>query len=197
MDKNELGKLLKMVDSQNDTDALLALRAVQGMFKGEGVSLFDALTHAADHIADIKQTASAPPDAAGGAAATGPAPVQVSGMPQCRTPRHGYIEIIAPGKREGLVAQLSPGAVDDADVIALNLKDALVAAVINKSRFKIKINDIKNPRGEITSSQLLAVYDREGMATVLLWENAVKGDVAGLATVLRQAMSGGMPELYG
>lgn len=192
MDKNELGKLLKMLDSQNDTDALLALRAVQGVFKGEGVSLFDALTHAFDHVADIRKTASAPPEAA----AKGPAPVQVSGMPQCRTPKHGFIEIIAPGKQEGLVVQLSPGAVEDADVIALNLKDALVAAVINKSRFKIKINDIKNPRGEITASQLLAVYDREGMATVLLWENAVKGDVAGLATVLRQAMSSGMPELY-
>lgn len=194
MDKNELGKLLKMVDSQNDTDALLALRAVQGMFKGEGVSFFDAVTYAADHVAEIKQTASAPPEAA---VAAGPAPVQVSGMPQCRKPQHGFIEIIQPGQQSGLVVQLSPGAVEDADVIALNLKDALVAAVINKSRFKIKINDLKNPRGEITSSQLLAVFDREGMATVLLWENVAKGDVAGLATVLRQAMSSGMPELYG
>ena len=195
MDKNELGKLLKMVDSQNDTDALLALRAVQGMFKAEGVSLFDTLTYAADHVADIKKTASAPPEAA--AAAAGPAPVQVSGMPQCRKSQHGFIEIIQPGQQSGLEVQLSPGAVDDADMIALNLKDALVAAVINKSRFKIKINDIKNARGDITSSQLLAVFDRDDMAKVLLWENAVKGDVAGLATILRQAMSNGMPELYG
>lgn len=193
MDKNELGKLLKMLDSQNDTDALLALRAVQGIFKGEGVSLFDALTHAADHVADIKQTASAPPEAA----AKGPAPVQVSGMPQCRKSQHGFIEIIKPGEQSGHEVQLSPSAVEDADVIALNLKDALVAAVINKSRFKIKINDIKNARGDITSSQLVAVFDRADMATVHLWENAVKGDVAGLATVLRQAMSNGMPELYG
>ena len=124
-----------------------------------------------------------------------PASDNIAGVPECRMPRPGCIEIVLAGKSQGEIVQLPPVAAADAPTIAANLKDALVAAVINKSRFKIKVLEIKNSRGELMEAVLQAEYERSGMSPVRVWVNPTKGDVALLAAVLRKAVASNLPEL--
>ena len=125
-----------------------------------------------------------------------PPPVTTSGMPNCRAPKPGHIELIPPGKETGPVFALPGASAENAESIAYNLKDALVAAIINKSRFKLKLFDVKNVRGEISETILQAEYERAGMATVRIWAH-VRGEAAALATILRKAMADTFPDLYG
>ena len=88
-----------------------------------------------------------------------------------------------------------PGAAAaETQAIADGVKDVLVAAVINKSRFKLKLVDIKDRYGEVTETVLQGEYDRENMQPVKVWSN-VRGEVAALATVLRRAISATVPDL--
>ena len=190
MDNAVYIKLVKQITSDNDTDAVMALRGLQGMFADDGVDFAGAMKYLLNHIADVK--AQAPKVTA--QAAAGPAPVTLSGMPQTRVPKPGHLELIPPGKLDGTVLQMQGAAAEAADEISFNMKDALVAAVLNKSRFKLKITDIKNSRGDVMESILQAEYEREGMAPVKVWSN-VKGEVATLATVLRQTVKTAFPEL--
>ena len=191
MDNEVYIKMVKMTVSENDTDAILGLRGLQGMWSDEGVDFAGLMKYALNHLAEIKAQH---PRASAPEAKKGPAPVTLSGMPQTRVPKPGCLELIPPGKTEGTILQMQGAAVENADVISISMKDALVAAVLNKSRFKLKVVDIKNGRGDVIESVLQAEYEREGMAPVRVWSN-VKGEVATLATVLRQALKTAFPEL--
>jgi hypothetical protein len=191
MDNEVYIKMVKMLVSENDTDAMLGLRGLQGLFSDEGVDFAGVMKYALNNIDDLKAKF---PKAAAPAEKKGPAPVTLSGMPQTRVPKPGIVELIPPGKTEGTLVQMQGAAATNADVISFSMKDALVAAVLNKSRFKLKILDVKNNRGEVIESVLQAEYEREGMAPVRVWSN-VKGEVAVLATTMRQAVKTAFPEL--
>ncbi|TAL31984.1 MAG: hypothetical protein EPN97_10165 [Alphaproteobacteria bacterium] len=190
MDNEVFVKMVKLTGSDNDAEVVMGLRGLQGMLSDEGIDFPGVFKYVLAHLADIKAqypkaTAQAP---------KGPAPVTLSGMPQCRVPKPGCVELIPPGKLEGIVVQMQGAAADAADVISLGMKDALVAAILNKSRFKLKIFDVKNNRGDVMESILQAEYEREGMMPVKVWSN-VRGEVAALATVMRQGVKTGFPEL--
>ena len=194
MDKSAVDKMLKMAVSENDTDALMGLRGLQGGFKSDGIPFTDAVMFAFDNLQLLKDRA-AKTQVVESSAPKSAAPVTMSGMPQCRVAKAGNIELIAPNKDSGLLVPLPGAAAEQAEGIALALKDALVAAVINKSRFKLKVFDIKNNRGEIVETALQAEYERAGMAVVRVWVN-VKGEVAALANVLRKSIATVFPELW-
>lgn len=195
MDKPALEKMTKMLEHDSETDAIMGLRGIQGGFKAEGVSLSDAILFAYDNLATLKTRRPAVTIEQKPAVPAGPPPVTTSGMPNCTVSKPGHIELIAPGKTSGVVLALPGASAAAADSIAFNLKDALVASVINKSRFKLKLFDDKNVRGEITETFLQAEYERGGMATVRVWGN-VRGEVAALATVMRKAVAEAFPDLY-
>ncbi|MCC7036867.1 MAG: hypothetical protein IT560_06110 [Alphaproteobacteria bacterium] len=195
MDKPGLEKMLKMTDSDSETDAIMGLRGIQGGFRAEGLTLSEAVLFAFDNIAVMKQRKPAVTIEQKPAAPAAPKPVSTTGMPNCRMPKPGHIELLAPGAASGTVIALPPSAAEDAAHIADHLKDALVASVINKSRFKLKLFDVKNARGEILETCLQAEYDRDGMAVVKIWTN-VRGECANLATLLRKAAAQVYPDLY-
>jgi hypothetical protein len=195
MDKNALEKMLKMTDSDSETDAIMGLRGMQGGFRAEGVTLSEAVLFAFDNIAVMKTRRPAVTIEQKPAVPEAPKPVTTTGMPNCRMPKPGHIELIAPGAASGTVVPLPPSAVEEAAHIADHLKDALVASVINKSRFKLKLFDVKNNRGEILETCLQAEYDRDGMAVVKIWTN-VRGECANLATLLRKVVAQVYPDLY-
>lgn len=195
MDKSGLEKMLKMTDSDSETDAIMGLRGIQGGFRAEGLTLTEAVLFAFDNIAVMKQRKPAATIEQKPAVPEAPKPVTTTGMPNCRMPKPGHIELIAPGAPSGTVIALPPSAAEDAAHIADHMKDALVASVINKSRFKLKLFDVKNARGEILETCLQAEYDRDGMAVVKIWTN-VRGECANLATLLRKASAQVYPDLY-
>jgi len=188
-----LKKLAAALAADNETDAMLALRGVKSMCKEAGVALDTLLVYAAEHMNDIRKSTMTFDQVAATAVAA-PQPITISGMPQCRVPSSGAIEIIVPGKTSGDVVVLPGASANAAEIISSNLKDVLVAAAINKSRFKLKLLDIKNGRGETLETALQAEYEREGMASIRVWVN-VRGEVAALATVLRKAVANSFPEL--
>ncbi|MDI1226131.1 MAG: hypothetical protein PSY14_00400 [bacterium] len=195
MDKSALEKMLKMTDSDSETDAIMGLRGMQGGFRAEGVTLGEAVLFAFENLAILKKHKAAVTIEQKPAAPAAPKPVSTTGMPNCRMSKPGHIELIAPGATSGAVVALPPSATEETALIADHLKDALVASVINKSRFKLKVFDVKNNRGEILETCLQAEYDREGMAVVKIWTN-VRGEVANLATLLRKAVAQVYPDLY-
>jgi hypothetical protein len=195
---DQLETMLRMLASPNESDAAMALRGIRAAFEAQGVSLEKALLYAAGNISALKE---AQKETINQAAASVPAvkpaggPVtNASGMPECRVPKPGHIEIVLAGKSSGEVIALQGAASGDAAVIAAGFKDALAAAVINKSRMKLKLLDIKDKRGEIIETVLQAEYERQGMIPVRIWGN-IRGESAALAAVLRKALSTYMPEL--
>lgn len=190
MDKDLLEKLLKMLASDNDADAVMGLRGAQKLFQSAGAELEDALRYAADHTAQwakckevIHQQKAAAPT------------VNNSGVPECRVTRPGVLEVVPAGKTTGELYPLPGESARDAEKIAVCLKDAIVAAVINKSRFKLKLNDIKNNKGEIVETILQAEYERTGMVPVQIWLMNNRGEVGALAAVLRKLVANNMPDL--
>lgn len=197
MDPVTRDNLIKMMMSENDSDAIMGLRGLQGLLRAEGIDLARAIMHIVDNKSLIQEKA----PAAGGtvnvpapAAAAKPMALQISGSPQCHAPQAGMIEIVPPGKSGGEVVALPGAAAAECELIALHLKDALVAAAINKSTMKLKLFDVKNAKGEVIETTLQAEYEREGMVPIPIWSN-VRGEVAALATVLRRAVSASVPEL--
>ncbi|MDD9900809.1 MAG: hypothetical protein OXT65_07510 [Alphaproteobacteria bacterium] len=196
MDKAALEKTLGMLASGSDTDIVMALKAVEGLLAEEGITVAAAVQYAIDHADDVRKTCM--PRAVSVAAAPDATPekdvVSVSGMPECRVAAPGCIEIVVSGEGAGTQIELTGESAAAAQEVADHLKDAMVAAVINKSRFKLKLVDIKNGRGEVEETILQAEYDRDGMTPVKVWSN-VRGEVAGLATVLRRAVKDTVPDL--
>lgn len=195
MDLPMLEKMLKMMESSGDTDALMGLRGAQRMFEAKGVGFTQAVLYAAQNVDTLKasqKTTIEQAPASKFAAST--AVVNVSGMPDCRVQKPGHVEIVLAGKAAGDPIVLPGASAADAEAIAMGLKDALAAAVVNKSRFKLKLVDVKNKRGEVVETVLQAEYERQGMIAIRIWGN-VKGEVAALAAVLRKAVANALPEL--
>ncbi len=194
MDKDTLQKLLKLLASENDADVAMGIRSLQGYFQDEGTDLGRAIEYAISNLGELKKQGITLDQVMTPARKTGSAPVNASGMPQCWSPKSGCIELIPSGETSGEIVQLTGEAQNSSEEIAMNLKDALVAATINKSRFKLKLMDVKNARGETIETVMQAEYDRAGMAPVRVWVN-VKGEVAALAAILRKAVANAFPEL--
>lgn len=191
MDPKEIEKIVRMMQSASDSDAVMGLRSFQRAVEAAGLdfgkvipaAFSQAVAEAAKPDQTIEQTKSAKQAA----------PVAISGTPQCRVPQQGALELIPSGKTSGEIVTLPGVSASHSDAIASNLKDALVAAAINKSRFKLKLMDNKNARGEVIETVLQAEYERGGMSPIWVWVN-VRGEVAALATVLRRALAACMPE---
>ena len=188
MDKTLLEKFLKLISSENDGDSLMGLRGAQSLFKSEEVSLEDALRYAVDHIDQYKVEEQKP--AAEAEKSNG---VNTTGVPECRVPSAGSLEIVMSGKTDGDVYQLSGEAAQCAETIAACLKDAIVVAVISKSKFKLKLRDIKEG-GKVVETTLQAEYITDGVAPVAVWTNT-RGEVGTLAAVLRKVIADSLPEL--
>lgn len=199
MDIDLLEKFLKLIRSENDSDALMGLRGAQNLFQSEKTSLEDALRHAARDVSSWRKEQPVTVDAAAPAKKkenVPPPPVTASGMPQCRITGAGVLEIIPAGKTEGHAYPLPGESAQDAETIAINLKDAIVASILNKSRFKLKMADTKDNQGNVTECTLQAEYERGGMVPIKIWTLKNRGEVGGLAAVLRKAMSTSLPELF-
>jgi hypothetical protein len=195
MDKNLLEKFLKLTVSENDSDAVMGLRGAQNLFRDEGACLETALLYAAENADKwARATEKTIDQAAPAPKATAPAAVNISGVPECRA-KAGAVEIVLSGKAEGDVYLLPGEAANHAEMIAAGLKDAIVAAIINRSRFKLKLLDNKNAKGEIVETVLRAEYERVGMTPVPVWALANRGEVAAVATLLRKAIATSLPEL--
>ena|SRR6218665_2914901 len=192
MDKDGFQSLIKMMSSDNDSDAVMGLRGFQALLREETVAFDKAMAHVFDNLASLRA-----PVSAEDLTAAAPAPrgeVKVSGMPQCAVVTVGVIMIVQPGATSGEVITLPGAAAADTQSIADGVKDVLVAAVINKSRFKLKLVDIKDRFGDVTETVLQGEYDRENMQPVKVWSN-VRGETAALASVLRRAISTAVPDL--
>ena len=197
MDKNLLEKYLKLLASENDADAVMSLRGAQNLFKSEGTSLENALLYAANHIGQLQKVSAKTVDhqpAETVKAASAPATVNTSGVPEFRVPHAGALEIVPAGQDHGQIYPLTGAAAKQAEVIAAHLKDAIVVAVISKSRFKLKLIDIKNSGGEVIETVLQAEYDRPGTMPIQIWSHG-RGEIGSLAAVLRKAIATSLPDL--
>jgi hypothetical protein len=194
MDKKLLEQYLKLLGVDNDVDAVMGLRGLQSLFVSAGTSMESALRYAADHLDQYAQKTVASTDRQAAVASSAPAGVNMSGVPECRISRPGTIEIVLSGKTSGDVYSLQGEAAKQAEVVAAHLKDAIVVAVVNKSRFKLKLVDIKNSNSEGIETVLQAEYERPGMTPVRIWVNS-RGEVGALAALLRKAMSSSLPDL--
>ncbi len=193
MDKDGFQNLIKMMSSDNDSDAVMGLRGFQALLREETVPFDKAMAHVFDNFSSLRTPLSAA-SVIGTAAPAARGEIKVSGMPQCAVVTVGVIMIVPPGTTSGEVITLPGAAAAQTQAIADGVKDVLVAAVINKSRFKLKLVDIKDRYGEVTETVLQGEYDRENMQPVKVWSN-VRGEVAALATVLRRAISATVPDL--
>lgn len=194
MVNDTMQKLIKMMQSENDADAVMGLRGFQALLKGEEVDFAKAMHFLGENLNGLKEKKVATFENMTQEAAKPRAQLQVSGMPQCVISQPGILMIIPPGQEKGEIVQLPTAAAAAGDAVAAGLKDVLVAAAINKSRFKLKVLDIKDKYGDVTETVLQAEYDRDGMSPIKVWSN-VKGEVAALATVLRRAVSSSMPDM--
>lgn len=200
MDRDMTERLITMMASENDTDAIMGLRGLQGLLRAEGIDFNQAMVAMMAHAAVMKPVpvltpASAVPMSAAPEPGVAPPSVPASattGMPQCNASGSDITVATPAGVRE--VISLPALAAEQASMIADSLTDAIVAAVINKSRFKLKLVDSKNSKGEVVETALHAEYDREGMMPVQVWANA-RGEVAALAAVLRKGLANAMPEI--
>lgn len=198
MDRKMLDRLAAMMASENDADALMGLRAFQGYLREQGADFAAGLALCVAHLHELRTmpslTATDATDAIVQEPQAAPAAVPaMAGLPQCRA-SGGLIEILAAGQPQGEKVQLPAAAAEQSSAIAESLKDAIVAAVINKSRMKLKLVDVKNNRGEVTETVLQAEYDRAGMTPVRVWVNS-RGEVAALAAVLRRALANAVPDV--
>lgn len=200
MDRDMTERLIAMMSSENDTDAVMGLRGLQGLLRAEGVDFAQAMTAMVGHAAAMKAAPSsitAPPAPAVSTTVAPAAPPSVpaaaaGGLPQCSAAGSDITLATPAGARE--VIALPAEAAAHAPTIAESLTDAIVAAVINKSRMKLKLVDNKNSKGEVVETILRAEYDRDGMMPVQVWVNA-RGEVAALAAVLRKGLANAMPEI--
>jgi len=178
-----LDALLKMLDSENETDAALALKSLKSFLSAEDLSLPAALTFAFKNVDKWHVGGNSSPAVQSHKPETRGL-IQRQGMPECHSPRMGEIYI------DGEMVLLTGAAADASADIALCFKDAIVAAVINKTRFKIKLQDVKQT-GE---THMQAEYERDGMAPVRIWYGQ-RGEVAAAAAILRQALKSRLPEI--
>lgn len=196
MKREEFNGLISALTSTSDSDALLALHALVSYLRKEGIDpqkAFGVMHEQLDQLKRESVTFDAVIQPVAAVSVERP-PVSVSGVPQCHAPKPGCIELIVPGTTQGELVMLPGASAENSDAIADAVKDALLASVLNKSRFKLKLLDIKDQRGQIIETVLQAEYDRAGMTPIRIWVHA-RGEVASLAAVLRKAVANSFPDL--
>lgn len=193
MDQDTLQKLIKLMQSENDADAVMGLRGLQASLKAEDVDFVKALSFLGENLGSLKEKKPVTAESLTQAAAP-KEELKVSGMPQCVASQPGVMMIIPAGQTSGEAIPLPGIAAQESVAVAAHFKDVLVAAAINKSRFKLKVLDIKDKHGDVIETVLQAEYDRDGMSPIKVWSN-VKGEVAALATVLRRAVGNTFPDM--
>lgn len=192
MDQSQIEKYLTLLKSENDTDALMALRGLQNLFREAGTSLENGLRHAAEQIAFLAPEQEKEKTVMTTSSLAVQTTIATTGtMPDFQA-RAGAFDIVAGGRVEKVV--LPGAAAADAPVVSMNMKDAVAAAIVNKSKFKLKLVDIKNNRGEIVETVLQAEYDRAGMVPIRIWAHN-RGEVGALAAVLRKCVASAFPDL--
>ncbi|MBI3440496.1 MAG: hypothetical protein HY052_01620 [Proteobacteria bacterium] len=194
MDKKLLEKYLKQIGSDSDVDAVMGLRGLYSLFQSTGVSMENALWYAVDHLNQCVRNTDKELEQQSPQQSPAASVASMSSLPECRMSRPGMVEIVPSGKTHGDLYPLPGSAARYADTIAAGLKDALVVAVVNKSRFKLKLIDAKGSRDEGAEAILQAEYERPGMTPVRVWAGS-RGEVGALAAVLRKAMNNSVPEL--
>ena len=157
LDPAELHVLLKSLESDVDADAVLALKSLKSVLTEQGVTLSALLSFAFSGIEEIKEKtiniAPAVPEQPMELRQV----IQPQGLPECRVQGKGRLFISGDGSLKGETLVLTGAASENADDIALGLKDAFAAGILNKTRFKIKLHDVKNTRGDITHTILHAM----------------------------------------
>ncbi len=78
--------------------------------------------------------------------------------------------------------------------IAMALHDAVTAAHLNRSRFRLKLHAAQT--GDANETFVRAEYERTDMVPVVIWVAQQRGDAAALAAVLRPALAQYLPEFY-
>lgn len=194
LDPSEVQVLLKSLESDIDADAMMALKSLKSVLAEQGVTLSALLAFAFSGLDEIKAKNVTLSAAAPEQTMDVRQVVQPQGLPECRVQGKGRLFISGDGSLKGETVVLTGGASDSADDIALGMKDAFAAAILNKTRFKIKLHDVKNARGEVTETILRAEYEQPNMAPVNIW-SGLRGEAAVLANVLRTALKNQTPQL--
>lgn len=191
MDRSQIEKYLTLLKSENDTDALMALRGLQNLFREAGTSLENAVRYAAEQIAFLAPEKEIPVPMPSSPAVQKKEIATTGNMPDFQA-KSGAFDIVVGGRVEKVA--LPGAAAGDAPAVSMNMKDAVAAAIVNKSKFKLKLVDIKNNRGEIVETVLQAEYDRPGMVPIRIWAHN-RGEVGALAAVLRKCVASVFPDL--
>jgi len=203
MDKDLLAKFIDLMNSENDSDAIMGLRGVQNLFKDIGGSFKNTLMQASDNIIAIevnKKQSSFINSASlnnSDIAENKIESVNESGVPELRVLSEGSIELVLSGNSSGKIYKLPEESAIDIIDIAENMKDSMVAAIISKCKFKLKLFDIKDDGGNIIETELRAEYEREDVIPVKIWSNNSRGETGLLASVLRKLVSTNISNLYG
>src|SRR3990172_456541 len=124
MDKNLLEDFLKLIGSENDSDAVMGLRGAQNLFRSTGASLEAALRYAADNFDRWGSVPDKTTDHQSAATPKAAPAVNMSAVPECRVSAPGAVEIVLSGKAGGDIYKLPGAAAQQAEDIALRLKDA-------------------------------------------------------------------------
>lgn len=222
MDKQHLQQYLDVLASNDDQQSIMGLRALQSMFQEQGVTLEKAINYAAGNLEDVKKNnnnilesetvieqefteQAAPDQPASGAQqqAAGqpdapkppsPAGAATTELPNCRSLKPGVIEFVPPHQPTGVEVNVIGEPAEQASDIAEHIRDAFVAAVLNKTTFKIKLNDIKDNHGEIIETIVQAEYARDNMTPVKIWTGD-RGAAGTLASAIRQGLKQAMPDM--
>ncbi len=193
MDKNVLKQYTDYMESNIDSDALMGLRGVQSFLKEFDLTIEQVLLYVADNYQNIK-TLEQPVVEEAVSVVPSKNNVRVAGdIPDFKSHSNGVIQVIFPDG-SGSGCTLPVCALNDVGDIAVAMKDAVVAAIINKAHIKIKLFDVKNDEGKVVETILRTEYDREGMQPIDLW-HGTKGDAGIVASVLRTFVKEAVPEL--
>lgn len=189
IDIEQLKLNLDKLTSDNDMEVLNAIKQIRAAFRGEGAGFKASVIFAAQALNHWQGELGG-----GGGAASDDAP---SSLPDCRPVNDGgqpAIEIIGPGQVKGKVWAIPGDAQGSIPEISEQLKDAFVVAMINTTKMKLKLNDIKNDKGEIIETILQSEYARSELQPVKIWSGP-RGEAAMLASVLRKAMQFTLPDI--
>lgn len=195
LDLDLLRKLADRLSSDAEGERLSGLQAVMQMFAEKGATIQEALVFAGGHMDMWSVGVAAPVLAAAVLSGGGPAETG-AGIPDCRPEGASSLRVFRPGGQESEVFVITGVKVSDMGGLCLHLKDALVAGVLHKTPFKLKLADIRDDKGRVVETALQAEYGKEGSAPIRIWSGN-RGDAGVLATVLRKAAAWALPGLAG
>ena len=177
-----------------------AVQELAAIFKAHGTALDDALIYALKNIDDIKAqfAPSAPAPTSPSLPLSETLPPQSdkskSGLPHF-TVKERMLYAYAPDDIEGQAFSFST-LLDDAILIEIaeRLKDAVVAAILSKTTFKLKLVDTKDTMGAVLSSEIRAEFMRPEIKPITIFQGN-KGEAGVNINILRKALSYAIPSL--